>query len=101
MTKAKIDIPKHLLDDFCKRHHIIKLALFGSVIRKDFDFKSDVDVMVEFKSDVRVGLIRFAGMELELSKIIGRRVDLNTPDFISKYYREKVLADMEVQYDAA
>jgi hypothetical protein len=59
-----------------------------------------VDVLVEFEPDARVGLIRFAGIEIELSEILGRKVDLNTPGFLSKYFRDQVLSEAVVQYDA-
>jgi len=77
------------------------LALFGSVLRDDFGPSSDVDVLVEFEPGTKVGLIRLAGMELELSEILGHKVDLNTPGFLSDYYRDRVLAEAEIQYDAA
>jgi len=94
-------IPKKQLAEFCKNNHITKLSLFGSAIRDDFGPNSDVDMLVEFGPEARFGLIGFAGLELELSEILGRKVDLNTPDCVSKYYREKVFAEAEVQYDAA
>ncbi len=87
--------------EFCKKNHIRKLSLFGSALREDFRADSDVDVLVEFKPETRVGLIRLMGLEIELGEILGRKVDLNTPGFISKYYRGKVLAEAVVQYDAA
>jgi hypothetical protein len=77
------------------------LALFGSVLREDFGPSSDVDVLVEFDADARVGMIRLAALEIELSQILGRKVDLNTPGFLSKYYRARILSEVEVQYDAA
>jgi predicted nucleotidyltransferase len=77
------------------------LALFGSVLRDDFTASSDVDVLIEFDAGARVGMIRLAGLEIELSQILGRKVDLNTPGFLSKYYREHILSEAEVQYDAA
>ena len=77
------------------------MSLFGSALRDDFGSDSDVDMLVEFSPEARVGLVGFAGLELELSKILRRKVDLNTPDSVSKYYREKVLTEAEVQYDAA
>jgi predicted nucleotidyltransferase len=70
-------------------------------LRNDFNPESDVDVLVEFERGTRVGLIRLARLELELGEILGRKVDLNTPGFLSKYYREQILAEAEVQYDAA
>jgi hypothetical protein len=100
MVKARIDIPKDEIAEFCRRNHIHRLALFGSVLRDDFTPQSDVDVLVEFQPDARVGL-QFFVLEQELSRILGRKVDLNTPGFLSKYFRDEVLAEAEVQYDAA
>jgi predicted nucleotidyltransferase len=77
------------------------LVLFGSVLREDFTPSSDVDVLVEFDADARVGMNRLAALEMELSQILGHKVDLNTPGFLSKYYRERILSEAEVQYDAA
>ena len=101
MGKVKIDIPKDKIADFCKQNHIRRLYLFGSVLRGDFGPGSDIDVLVEFEPGTRVGLIRLSGLEIELGDIIGRKVDLNTPGFLSKYYRDKILGEAEVQYDAA
>lgn len=100
-TRADLKIPRKEIAEFCKKNHIRKLSLFGSSLRDDFRPDSDVDILVEFEPGASVGLIRLAGLELELSEIFGRKVDLNTPGFISKYYREEVLAEAEVQYDAA
>jgi len=102
MAKIKnLKIQKGEISKFCKNNHIRKLSIFGSALRKDFSPESDVDVLVEFEPDTRVGLIRLAGLEIELGRIIGRKVDLNTSGFINKYYRESVLAESEIQYDAA
>jgi predicted nucleotidyltransferase len=98
--KAKIEIPKEKLADFCRRNRIRRLAFFGSVLRDDFTPESDVDVLVEFEPGTRVGL-RFFGMERELSEILGHKVDLNTPGFLSKYFRDEIIAEAEVLYDAA
>lgn len=87
--------------DFCRRHHIRKLSLFGSVLRNDFRPDSDVDVLVEFEPGASVGFLRLAAMELEFSQIIGRRVDLRTPPELSRYFRDEVLREAEVQYVAA
>ncbi len=100
MSRARIDIPRDIVAEFCRRNRIRRLALFGSVLRDDFRPDSDVDVLVEFEPDARVGL-RFFALELELSEILGRKVDLNTPGFLSDYFRDEVLAEAEVQYDAA
>jgi predicted nucleotidyltransferase len=96
----RIDIPKEKIAEFCRRNRIRRLAFFGSVLRDDFTSESDVDVLVEFEPGTRVGL-RFFGMERELSKILGHKVDLNTPGFLSKYFRDEVIAEAEVLYDAA
>jgi len=100
MGRARIDIPKERIAEFCRQNQIRRLALFGSVLRDDFGPDSDVDVLVEFEPGTRVGL-RFFGLEIELSEILGRKVDLNTLGFISDYFREEVLAEAEVHYDAA
>jgi predicted nucleotidyltransferase len=101
MTKNHIkgNLPKDKIADFCRRHHIRKLAVFGSVLREDFRSDSDVDVLVEFEPGHTPGLA-FFGMEQELSELLGRQVDLNTPQFLSVYFRDKVLAEAEVQYVA-
>jgi predicted nucleotidyltransferase len=101
MGRAHVDIPKQRVAEFCRRNHIRRLALFGSVLRDDFRPDSDVDVLVEFEPGACVGLLRLAGMEIELGEILGRKVDLNTPGFLSDYFRDQVLAEAEVQYDAA
>jgi hypothetical protein len=101
MTRARIDIPNEKIAEFCRRNHIKRLALFGSVLRDDFRPDSDVDVLVEFEPEARVGLLTLAGMEIELSELLGRKVDLNTPGFLSRYFRDEVLAEAEVRYDAA
>lgn len=96
-----IDIPQQKIADFCRKHRIQRLALFGSILRDDFTPDSDIDVLVEFEPDARIGLITLAGIEIELSELLGHKVDLNTPGFISPSYRERVLAEAQVQYDAA
>lgn len=101
MKKSRLDIPSQKINEFCRVNRIRRLALFGSVLRDDFSDSSDVDVLVEFDPDARVGMIRLAALEEELCQILGRKVDLNTPGFLSKYYRERILSEAEVQYDAA
>jgi len=83
---------------FCQRHHIQKLSLFGSVLRDDFTPESDVDFLVAFEPDRIPGLIRLAGMEIELSNLIGRKADLRTAGDLSRYFREEVIAEAVVQY---
>src|SRR5919202_5093787 len=92
-----IEIPSEKIAEFCQRHHIRKFALFGSVLRDDFRPDSDIDVLVEFEPEHVPGLAFFA-MQDELSEILGRPVDLNTPNFLSPYIRDEVKAQALVPY---
>jgi predicted nucleotidyltransferase len=84
---------------FCERHHIRRLSLFGSVLREDFGPHSDIDVLVEFEPGHVPGFFRLLDAEGELSRLFGgRKVDLRTPQDLSRYFREEVLAQAEVQY---
>jgi hypothetical protein len=100
MSRAKIAIPRERIESFCREHHIRRLSLFGSVLRSDFGPDSDVDVLVEFESGFVPGLA-FFGMQEELATILGRRVDLNTPGFLSSSFRDEALQSAEDQYVAA
>jgi uncharacterized protein len=95
---AMITLDHARVVEFCQRHRIRKLSLFGSVLRDDFRPDSDVDVLVEFEPGYVIGLIRLAGIELELAEIVGRKVDLRTPADLSRYFRQEVLNSAEVQY---
>jgi hypothetical protein len=99
-SRLRIDVPRDRLADFCRHHHIRRMAFFGSVLRDDFRPDSDVDVLVEFESGKTPGFAFFA-MEDELSGILGRRADLHTPKSLSKYFRDEVLAEAEELYVAA
>jgi predicted nucleotidyltransferase len=99
MPRAQIAIPRDRIEAFCQRNHIRRLSLFGSVLRDDFRPDSDVDVLVEFEPGHVPGLA-FFGMEEELSEILGRKVDLNTPNFLSPYFRNEALSAAEDQYVA-
>ncbi len=94
----QIEVSREKIAEFCRRHHIRKLAFFGSVLRDDFGPESDVDVLVEFEPGHVPGYIGLAAMEIELSEIIGRKVDINTPDCLSPYFRDKVVKMAEVGY---
>ena len=87
------------VSEFCRRHHVLWLALFGSVLRQDFGDTSDVDVLIEFEPGARVGFVGLAAMEQELSNVIGRNVDLRTPAELSHYFRQRVLDSAEVLYE--
>ncbi|MGB8932186.1 MAG: nucleotidyltransferase family protein [Anaeromyxobacteraceae bacterium] len=97
---ARITIDRERVAEFCRRHQVRRLALFGSVLRDDFRPDSDVDVLVEFAPDAHAGLFEMARMEDELAEVIGRRVDLRTPAELSRYFRDEVVAGAETQYAA-
>jgi len=96
-TIPALRIPREPLAEFCHRHHISMLALFGSVLRQDFRPDSDVDVLVEFEPGHTPGLAFFQ-MEEELSKLLRRKVDLNTPQFLSPRIRKEAQAEAEVLF---
>ena len=98
-NKIQADILRENIAEFCRKHHIRKLSLFGSVLREDFRPESDVDVLVEFEPGHVPGFIRLASMELELSELLGgRKVDINTTQCLSRYFRDEVVRTAEVQY---
>jgi predicted nucleotidyltransferase len=101
MVLHGIDIPEERIAEFCGRHRIRRLAFFGSILRDDFRPDSDIDVLVEFEPGHRVGLLRLTAMELELSDLVGRKVDLNTAGSLSPYYRNEVLREARDLYVAA
>ncbi len=94
-----IEVPENKIGDFCQRHYIRKLSFFGSVLRGNFPPESDVDVLVEFDPGKTPGLAFFE-MQDELSALLGRKVDLHTPNSLSPYFRDRVLAEAEVKYDS-
>jgi len=95
----RIPLPQEVLAEFCRRHHIRRLALFGSALREDFGPESDIDLLVEFEPGHIPGLFGIARMERELSALLGgRKVDLRTPEDLSRYFRDEVLRQAEVQY---
>lgn len=96
---SQIPIPHDQLDAFCRKHHIRKLSLFGSVLREDFRPDSDVDVLVEFEPNSRVSLLDLGGMQMELSELMGRFVDLKTPGFIHDSILPTVLSSVRVEYE--
>jgi predicted nucleotidyltransferase len=93
-----IDIPRDKVADFCRRNHIQKLALFGSVLREDFRPDSDVDVLVEFEAGHVPGFFRLHDVEEELTGILGRSTDMRTPQDLSRYFRDEVIAHAMVLY---
>ena len=98
MIQSNINIAHDKLAEFCRRHHIRTLALFGSVLRDDFQPESDIDVLVEF-DPAHIPGFAFIRVQDELSELLGgHEVDLVTPEFLNRRIRERVLAEAEVQY---
>ena len=96
---SQVSVSKTALAAFCQKHGIKRFAIYGSALRADFSPDSDIDVLVEFEPDRVPGLFGIAGMELELSELFsGRKVDLRTPEDLSRYFRQDVLDTAEVQY---
>lgn len=97
--KRNIEFPRDKIADFCRRNRIRKLSLFGSALREDFRDDSDIDLLVEFQPDAVPSLLDLARMERELSTILaGRKVDLRTPEELSRYFRDEVISSASVQY---
>lgn len=95
-----ITIPAPAIAEFCRRHQVRRLSLFGSVLREDFTAESDVDFLVEFLPGTPVTYLDLAGMEMELSDLLaGRAIDLRTPAELSPHFRQSVLANAVVQYE--
>ena len=97
--KKNIKLPKRKIESFCRKYHITRLSLFGSVLRDDFSSESDVDVLVDFEPEYIPSFFRLFAMQDELSKIMGgRKVDMRTPKDLSRYFRDEVIKNAVVQY---
>jgi uncharacterized protein len=100
--EERITVSQAALEAFCRRHHIQKLAFFGSVLRDDFRPEdSDIDVLVWFDREQRIGYLTIVEMEMELSSMLGRKVDLRTPEELSRHFRDDVVQNAEVMFAAA
>jgi len=98
MKSGRLNIPRGKLAEFCKRNHIRKLSLFGSVLREDFGPQSDVDVLVGFEPGHTPGYDLIT-MQDELSELLGgREVDLLTPKFLNHRIRDRIPQEAEPQY---
>ncbi len=97
LVAQRVRLRPQAIAELCKRHHVRRLALFGSVLRDDIRPDSDVDLLVEFEPGKTPGLA-FFGMEIELSELLGRRVDLNTAAFLSRYFRDEVVGEADDVY---
>jgi predicted nucleotidyltransferase len=93
-------ISKDKLVKFCKENHMRKLSLFGSALRDKLREDSDIDLLVEFEEGHVPGLLKFAEIEIELTKMIGRKVDLRTPAELSRFFRNEVLSQARIEYAA-
>ena len=94
-----IVIAEDKIREFCERHYIRRLAIFGSALRDDFGPESDVDVLVDFMPDHTPGFFKLFEMEEELSGLLGgHKIDMRTPEDLSRYFRDKVVATAQVQY---
>lgn len=96
--ETAIQLPLGALAAFCQRHHIVRMWLFGSILRDDFQEDSDIDVLVEFDSAHIPGLAYF-GMPEELQAILGRPVDFGTPEGLSPYIRQQVMESARLIYE--
>jgi uncharacterized protein len=96
---ANVTIPEDEIAAYCRKHHIRKLSLFGSVLREDFQPDSDVDVLVEYEPGHVPGFITQSRLRRELSNILGREADLRTPASLSDYFRDEVEASAILIYE--
>lgn len=97
--RADLEMPLDAIAALCRKYRVAELAVFGSALRGDFRPDSDIDFLVKFSPDARIGLSFFA-FERELSTLLGRKADLNTPAFLSPYFRQQVLDQAEIIYAA-
>jgi predicted nucleotidyltransferase len=98
LISDRVRIPQDAIAAFCQRNHIRKLSLFGSVLRDDFRPDSDVDMLVEYDPEARTTLLDMAAQEIELSQMLGRKVDLRTAGDLSQYFRQKVVDNAQPIY---
>ena len=94
-----LEVPREEVARFCRQNHIRRLALFGSILTDRFRAESDVDMLVEFEQGCVPGFLGLAQMEQELTALLGRKVDLRTPQELSRYFRDEVVASACVQYE--
>ena len=99
MITLPVALHREEIAEFCARNHIRKLSFFGSVLTRRFGADSDVDVLVEFEPGNIPGYFDFAEMELELSRMLGRKADLRTPEELSRHFRSEGVATAVVQYE--
>ena len=93
---AHIQLDPEFVAEFCRRHHVQRLSLFGSVLTDKFRPESDVDVLIEFEPEHTPGFFALARMQFEVEAVVGRPVDLRTPKELSRHFRDDVLRSAEV-----
>lgn len=98
--RGTLRIDESTLARFCERNHIRRLSLFGSQLKGTARPDSDIDLLVEFDPEHMPGLLGVAAMEIELGRLLGRKIDLRTPRDLSRHFREEVVRAAEVQYAA-
>ncbi len=98
MLTPTISLDRELIREFSQRNHIRKFSIFGSALRADFSPDSDLDILVEFEPEHTPGL-KFFAMQDELSRLLGRQVDLNTKGFLSPYFRDRVVREAQTIYE--
>lgn len=100
MSRLSFTMPSDLLAAFCRRHAIARLSVYGSALRDDFGPVSDIDVLIEFLPHAQPSLLDLGGMQQELCDMLGRQVDLKTPEFLSPAIRKRVQGEAQLQYTA-
>ena len=99
MTHTQLDLPTDDIVALCKNYPIRRLSLFGSILHDDFTPESDIDILIEFEPDAKIGYFELVEIQFQLSDIIGREVDLLTPGALSKYFRHQVLDTAQMIYE--
>ncbi len=86
-----VSLPLEDIRNYCSQQPILRLSLFGSAMRGEFTAESDIDLLVEYVPGARIGLLAMSGQQIALSQIVGRPVDLRTPQDLSRYFRQEVI----------
>ena len=97
----RLPLDPQILGEVCRRHHIRKLSLFGSMLKGTARTDSDIDLLVEFELGAKPSLLTMAAIEIELTDLLGQKVDLRTAEDLSRYFRDEVVHEAEPQYVAA
>ena len=101
MEKNRFALPKREIASFCRRWGVVEFAVFGSILRAEFNAKSDVDVLVTFAPNAQVGLFDLAQMQIELESLFGRSVDLVEKDALrNPFRRREILSTAQIVYAA-